>query len=96
MFEETKCFVSLINMLQCLYKILLKFVTQADKLWVQGGGLVHAVKVTIVAGTLVVDDLGQIVGDLHDISCPTGTGFAGNGGSGKYYLWNFLVHVFRI
>jgi len=51
---------------------------------VQGEGHVHAVQVNITAENLIVDDLGQIIGDLHDITCSKGNGFnANNGASGR-------------
>jgi hypothetical protein len=38
----------------------------------------------ITAETLIVDDLGRIIGDLHDITCFKGNGFnANNGASGR-------------
>ncbi|KAH3816394.1 hypothetical protein DPMN_117910 [Dreissena polymorpha] len=55
---------------------------QADTLRVQGGGRIHAVHVDIRAQQLTVDDLGEIIGDLHTIACTTGSGIAGSSGSG--------------
>ena len=50
----------------------------------QGEGHVHAVQVNITAETLIVDDLGRIIGDLHDITCSKGNGFnANDGASGR-------------
>ena len=57
---------------------------KANKLWVQGGGHVHAVHVDMEAKDLIVDDLGLIVGDIHDAPCTTGNGFSStSGGSGN-------------
>ena len=47
----------------------------------QGEGHVHAVQVNITAETLIVDDLGQIVGDLHSVSCVVGDGFSSASGA---------------
>ncbi|XP_076091252.1 uncharacterized protein LOC143063127 [Mytilus galloprovincialis] len=55
----------------------------ANKLWVQGGGHVHAVHVDITADTLIVDDLGKIIGDIHNAACSKGDGYSSStGGSG--------------
>lgn len=57
---------------------------QAQTLRVQGGGLVHATHVNIHAHTLIVDDLGEIIGDLHSVTCSQGAGFDGSSGSGRW------------
>lgn len=51
-------------------------------MYIKGGGHAHAVHVNITASTLTVDDLGRIVGDVHNILCAEGTGFDGVGASG--------------
>lgn len=58
---------------------------QVDKMRVKGGGKVHSFLVNIEAGDLIVDDLGEITGDLHSVTCATGrTGYNNHyGGSGK-------------
>ena len=33
---------------------------------------------------LIVDDLGEIIGDYHDLACDVGEGFSGSTGSGNY------------
>ncbi|KAK3576661.1 hypothetical protein CHS0354_004945 [Potamilus streckersoni] len=55
---------------------------QADTIRVRGGGHVHAVHININSATLIVDDLGRIVGDFHSIPCITGDGYSGSGASG--------------
>lgn len=50
----------------------------------QGGGHVHAVHVDITADTLIVDDLGKIIGDIHNAACSKGDGYSSStGASGK-------------
>ena len=57
---------------------------QADVLRVQGGGLIHSTHIDIQARILVVHDLGEIVGDLHTISCTSGySGTSGTVGTGN-------------
>lgn len=56
----------------------------------QGEGHVHAVQVNITAETLIVDDLGQIVGDLHSVSCVVGDGFSSGSGASGIKNWNLL------
>ena len=36
----------------------------------------HAVHINLTANTMVVDDLGRVTGDLHEISCVQGDGVA--------------------
>ncbi|WAR26294.1 hypothetical protein MAR_011998 [Mya arenaria] len=55
---------------------------QANTMRVAGGGIVHAVHVNIGAQQLIVDDLGEIIGDFHSVSCSTGNGVTGTSGSG--------------
>ena len=59
------------------------FFFQADHIWIQGRGRLHAVHVNIKSENLTVDDLGLIKGDNHDIKCHEGQGFSGHVGSGK-------------
>ena len=54
---------------------------------IEGLGHVHATHVHIEAGTLIVDDLGRLVGDEHDIPCTTGQGTDGQGASGVIYIY---------
>ncbi|XP_033745593.1 uncharacterized protein LOC117331107 [Pecten maximus] len=54
----------------------------ANNLWVKGGGHLHAVKVNIDADTMIVDDLGEVTGDVHTKSCTVGQGYQAYGGSG--------------
>ena len=56
---------------------------QASNFHVHGLGRVHAIHLNITAAELTVDDLGQIIGDYHNISCSIGEGFDGYGPSGK-------------
>ena len=56
---------------------------QATTLRVQGGGIIHSTSVNIEAETLIVDDLGEIIGDLHSITCTEGAGNGGSSGSGQ-------------
>ena len=49
----------------------------------QGGGKIHAIFVDIQPVNLIVDDLGEIIGDYHDLTCAVGNGFSGSTGSGK-------------
>ena len=48
----------------------------------QGGGIIHAIYVDIQPTNLIVDDLGEIIGDIHELTCDTGNGVAGSTGSG--------------
>ncbi|WAR25690.1 hypothetical protein MAR_011394 [Mya arenaria] len=50
---------------------------------IQGGGIVHAIHVNIEAQQLIVDDLGEIIGDFHNITCSVGEGVQGTAGSGR-------------
>jgi hypothetical protein len=56
---------------------------------VQGEGHVHAVQVNITAETLIVDDLGQIIGDLHSVSCVVGDGFSSGSGASGTQIENY-------
>ena len=49
----------------------------------QGGGKLHAIYVEIQSVNLTVDDLGEIIGDNHDLTCAVGNGLSGTTGSGK-------------
>ena len=49
----------------------------------QGGGIIHAIHVDIQSTNLIVDDLGEIIGDVHELTCTSGNGVAGTTGSGK-------------
>ena len=51
-----------------------------------GGGIIHAVHLNITVDNLVIDDLGTIVGDLHQIPCSEGQGHGGSGPSGNVHL----------
>ena len=62
---------------------------QGTSIRVQGGGIIHAIHVVIESDNLVVDDLGRVVGDIHDLPCETGNGVDGTTASGKTSL-NFL------
>lgn len=66
---------------------------QADTVHVYGQGHVHAVDVTITARNLIVDDLGELVGDLHSIACEggIGSGSSGNGASGLLFTIVYCV-----
>ena len=64
--------------------------SQAGTLHVKGHGLIHAVNLTIEADTFIVDDLGRVVGDVHDATCTLGEGFSGSGASG---LPDYLNHI---
>lgn len=58
---------------------------QAEMLRVNGGGIVHATTVNIEAESLIVDDLGEIIGDLHNVACSSVySGVGGSSGSGIY------------
>ena len=58
---------------------------------VKGGGKIHAIHVDIQSTNLIVDDLGEIIGDYHDLTCTSGNGVAGTTGSGKpYCILHFL------
>lgn len=61
---------------------------------VKGVGSVHAVKINIEAGNLVIDDLGEVIGDVHSIGCTTGNGADNSyGASGKIYcVYKFIFH----
>jgi hypothetical protein len=52
------------------------------------------VKVNVEAATLIVDDLGEIIGDLHNVACNIlYRGKDGKAGSGK--IKNFVIsHLF--
>ena len=56
---------------------------QGTDLRVQGGGIIHAIHVDIQSTNLIVDDLGEIIGDYHELTCTSGNGVAGTTGSGK-------------
>lgn len=59
---------------------------------VKGGGVIHAVHVNIETEDLIVDDLGEIIGDLHSITC--GSSFSGTDGAAgtgnDISLWHTL------
>ena len=40
---------------------------QGTSIRVQGCGIIHAIHVVIESDNLVVDDLGRVVGDIHDL-----------------------------
>lgn len=51
---------------------------------VKGGGVIHAVHVNIETENLIVDDLGEIIGDLHSITCDSSfSGTDGAAGTGN-------------
>jgi len=65
-----------------------------DDVTIQGGGILHMVRMRIYAQNFTVDDLGYVRGDTLDASCTAGAGIAssdgssgaghgGNGGRGK-------------
>ena len=59
---------------------------QGTSIRVQGGGIIHAIHVVIESDNLIVDDLGRVVGDIHDLPCDTGNGIDGTTASGKTIL----------
>ena len=59
---------------------------QGNDIRVQGGGIIHAIHVDIQPVNLIVDDLGEIIGDYHERSCSVGNGVAGSTGSGTVFL----------
>ena len=66
------------------------FSFKGTDLRVQGGGKIHAIHVDIQSTNLIVDDLGEIIGDYHDLTCVSGNGVAGTTGSGKSnYIYSF-------
>jgi len=46
---------------------------------VKGLGHLHALHINITAGTLIVDDLGHVTGDVNDDPCPVGDGIDSTG-----------------
>ena len=72
------------------------FILTVGTLHIQGGGHVHEVEMTINADHVVVDDLGLLVGDTHDLSCGTddGDGLESSGSSGSSGRLLLLVEYF--
>ena len=69
---------------------------QVEHLNVHGGGTIHAVHLNITVVNLTVDDLGTIVGDLHQVPCTQGQGHDGLGASGDltfFYLMKSTVFL---
>ena len=66
-----------------LLRMHLVFHAQGADIRVQGGGIIHAIHVDIQSTNLIVDDLGEIIGDYHELTCTAGNGVAGSTGSGK-------------
>ena len=83
-----KCYIFIKLVIQNISKAPLKaliiklfsIMLQANKLHVQGGGSVHAQIVNLYARQLIVDDLGQIKGDVVSSACTVGN--AGSAGAG--------------
>ena len=64
-------------------KVCVFFYYQVGTLNVKGGGILHAVHLDITADKMKVDDLGQVIGDTHSVTCSSGEGIVGsNGASG--------------
>ena len=71
---------------------------QANTLEVKGHGHIHAVHINLTANTMVVDDLGLVIGDRHDISCVQGDGVtSASGASGnKTLLFCLIDCIWRV
>ena len=63
--------------------MLKNFTLSVQRLRVEGGGHLHTTMMEINADTLIVDDLGRVVADVHDIPCDDADG-AGKAGTGSY------------
>ena len=59
------------------------FTLSVQRLKVEGGGHLHATRMEINADILIVDDLGRVVADVHEIPCEEEDG-AGKDPSGSY------------
>ncbi|XP_077861759.1 uncharacterized protein LOC144342564 [Saccoglossus kowalevskii] len=68
-----------------------KIVLTVENFHIEGGGHVHAVDLGINVVTMVIDDLGRLVADYHDIPCnvsdgsgkkPTNDNLSGSSGAG--------------
>ena len=53
----------------------------------KGGGKIHAIHVDIQSTNLIVDDLGEVIGDYHTLTCAVGNGIGGTTGSGMENLF---------
>ncbi|XP_038052472.1 uncharacterized protein LOC119725183 [Patiria miniata] len=62
--------------------VLDNFTLSVQRLKVEGGGHLHTKRMEINADVLIVDDMGRLVADLHDLPCPDSDG-AGKSGSGN-------------
>ncbi|KAL4226615.1 hypothetical protein ACF0H5_014598 [Mactra antiquata] len=71
---------------------------KANKVRVKGGGSIHSAHVSITSNYLIVDDVGEIIGDVHSIPCEaeysgvdgtigTGAGHGGRGGANSENLF---------
>ena len=48
---------------------------------IKGHGRMHAVHIEVTANTMVVDDLGSVIGDLHNNQCVQGDGVTSTKGA---------------
>ena len=77
-------------------QLLIMFFAQANTLEIKGHGHMHAVYLNVTANTMVVDDLGLVIGDLHKNACVQGDGITSTqGASGNTVLLSYVLHIFN-